>query len=82
MPTTAAAKDTDQLGSDYDKIRKDLNKLQAQFGALMDHLKPVPGHGVDEVANQARRQLDERPFTALGIAFLAGFVLHMMLGRR
>jgi hypothetical protein len=80
--TTAAKPDTDQLGADYDTVRKDLNKLQTQFGALLDHLRPVPGHGVDELSRQARRQLDERPIAALAAAFLAGFVVHLLLGRR
>jgi hypothetical protein len=83
MATTTAGKaDSDPLSGDYQAIRKDLNKLQAEFGALLDHLRPIPGHGVDELTRQARRQLDERPIAALAAAFLAGFVLHLLLGRR
>jgi hypothetical protein len=74
--------DTDQLSADYETVRKDLNKMQAQFSALLDHLRPVPGHGIDELSRQARRQLDERPIAALAAAFLAGFVLHLLIGRR
>lgn len=80
--TTAGKQESDQLADDYDKIRKDLDKLQAQFGALLDHLRPIPGHGLDEISDQARRQLNERPITALAAAFLAGFVLHLLIGRR
>ena len=80
--TTGSKQDADQLSSDYDTVRKDLNKLQNQFSALLDHLRPVPGHGVDELTRQARRQLDERPIAALAAAFVAGFVLHLLLGRR
>lgn len=74
--------DPDKLSRDYEAVRSDLNKLQAQFSALLDHLRPIPGHGVDEVSRQARRQIEERPLITLAAAFLAGFVLHLLIGRR
>ena len=87
-PNDADMPDAYPLGDDLDKIAKDIFGLREDLKGLTGDVKKLGAHQVENVQTLAEAALDDlacavqrNPFSALGIAFSAGF-LYGVLTRR